>query len=264
MTAGWRRVRGRLRRALGGGARSPERLPESRDSELTACVPIEGRLTGPLRSYWFERHSQHNRDSYAGVLLRKFPEDLRVYEHLLWADRPNVVIEIGTLRGASALWFRDRLRMLVAYGLIADFRVITIDLDAESARPHLDKADPNWEQSVSLVSGDVCDEGLAARIAESLPREARCFVVEDSAHLYDTTMAALTGFSRFVPPGGFFIVEDGYVDVEAMRRRGQPHGVLPAVADWLASPGGAEFTTRRDLELYGVTCFPKGVLQRVA
>jgi len=85
----------------------------------------------------------HTQDSYAGVPFSKFPEDLRVYEHLLWADMPNVVIEVGTHLGASALWFRDRLRTLVDYGLISQPRVVTIDVAAEQARPYLDRADPN-------------------------------------------------------------------------------------------------------------------------
>ncbi|MGH2863948.1 MAG: CmcI family methyltransferase [Solirubrobacteraceae bacterium] len=262
MTVRWKGVRGKLTRLAERETRPRRGAQGAEGAHPVACVPIEDRLKGQLRKYWFERHHQHSNDSYAGLLLRKFPEDLRIYEHLLWEDRPTVVIEIGTLRGASALWFRDRLRTLVAYGLIQDFRVITIDLEAELARPHLDRADPSWEESISLVSADICDESLPARIAEDVAPGARCLVIEDSAHVYDTTFAALKGFSRFVHPGGYLIVEDGYVDVESMRVKGHPRGVLPAVSDWLASPAGMDFSMRRDLELYGVTCFPKGVLQR--
>lgn len=231
---------------------------------LLSSAPIEARMEDSLRSYWLDRAAQHTHDSYGGIPLAKFPEDLRVYEHLLWAARPNVVIEIGTHCGASALWFRDRLRTLAAYDLISEFHVVTIDIEVDNARRHLGRADPNWEESISLVAGDVCDESLPARIAELLPR-ARCFVVEDSAHVYSTTMAALTGFSRFVSPGGFFVVEDGCVDIDTMRlEESWPRGVLPAVADWLASPTGEGFASRRDFELYGMTCHPGGVLQRSA
>ena len=229
---------------------------------LLPGTPVEARMEDSLRSYWLGRAAQHTQDSYGGIPLAKFPEDLRVYEHLLWADQPNVVIEIGTHCGASALWFRDRLRTLADYGLISDFWVITIDVEADRARPYLDRADPSWEQGISLVSGDVCDQSLPARIAELLPRASRCFVVEDSAHIYTTTMAALAGFSRFVSPGGFIVVEDGCVDIDAMRLdENWPRGVQAAVADWLAGPGSA-FVARRDLELYGMTCHPGGLLQR--
>jgi cephalosporin hydroxylase len=237
-------------RAAGGGPRTP---------------PIEERLQMPLKAYWYERGGPRIEDSYAGVMIRKLPEDLRVYEHLMWDDRCNVVIEIGTLRGASALWFRDRLAAMSSYGRIGDYRVISIDLNAEEARPYLDAADPGWAEHITLLSADICDPELPARVRELLPDGARCMVIEDSAHVYDTTMAALKGFSPFVPDGGFFVVEDSYVDIEPMRRsEKQPRGVLPAVEEWLASAQGAEFTTRRDLELYGICCFPRGVLQRRA
>jgi cephalosporin hydroxylase len=213
-----------------------------------------------------ERLDQHDEDSYAGVPLSKFPEDLRVYEHLLWEGRANVVIEIGTLRGASALWFRDRLRTQAAYGRsTGEHKVISIDVEADRARPHLDRADPDWQSTITLISADIREPDLPGRVATLVPEGARCFVVEDCLHVYDTTMAALRGFARFVQPGGFFVVEDGYVDIDAMRKHANaPRGVLPAVSDWLASPDGGEFILRRDLELYGITCAPSGVLQRRA
>jgi cephalosporin hydroxylase len=89
-------------------------------------------------------------------------------------------------------------------------------------------------------------------------------VIEDSAHVYETTTAALRGFARFVPAGGFFVVEDGCVDVEEMRLTPDwPRGVHPALNDWLETPAGRRFTVRRDLELYGLSCHPGGFLQRV-
>ena len=88
-------------------------------------------------------------------------------------------------------------------------------------------------------------------------------MIEDSAHEYDTTYAALERFSRFVPAGGFFVVEDGCVDVDALRLdEAWPRGVLPALHDWLATGQGRAFRVRRDLELYGVSCHPEGFLQR--
>ena len=107
---------------------------------------VEERLEGSLQRYWLDRVAQHTHDSYAGIPLSKFPEDLRVYEHLLWADQPNTVIELGSQYGASALWFRDRLRTLAGYGLIADYRVIAVDVQTDAARTSLERADRHWEE----------------------------------------------------------------------------------------------------------------------
>jgi cephalosporin hydroxylase len=220
--------------------------------------------TGALREYWLARASQHTQDSYAGVPLSKFPEDLRTYEHLLWQDTADTVVEIGTQAGGSALWFRDRLLANQRYGRIArDPRVISVDVSQESAREELDRADRDWARTISLVEGDVRDRATVEAVARLVAPGSRCFVIEDSAHEYDTTLAALNAFAQFVPPGGFLIVEDGCVDVEALRLDPEwPRGVLPALHEWLKSPPGREFRSRRDLELYGVSCHPEGFLQR--
>lgn len=225
--------------------------------------PVEATLSAPVREYWLDRIRQHTEDSYLGVPLSKFPEDLRVYEHLLWDSRAQVVIEIGVQHGASALWFRDRMRTLQGYGRIPSFRVIGIDVALVAARANLDRLDPAWTETIELIEGDVLDPDLPARVSASVAPGTPCLVVEDSLHVYDTTSAALRGFAGFVQPGGYFVAEDGCVDIEELRPSDDwPRGVIPAVEDWLQTPEGQEFSVRRDLEMYGISCHPRGFLQR--
>jgi cephalosporin hydroxylase len=246
-----------LRQQLKGAAK-----PRGGVREFPSPAPLD--LQATVREYWLQRISRQKRDSYVGVRLAKLPEDLGVYEHLIWASKPNVVIEIGTLRGGSALWFRDRLHTLAGYRAIERPLVISIDLETDGAHEDLRAADPTYEETITLLQGDVADPDLPREVEALLPADARCLVVEDSAHVFATTMAALQGFARFVPPRGFFVVEDGYVDYEAMRLRpGWPRGVLPAVREWLETAEGRRFRVRRDLEIYGITSHPEGILQRV-
>ena len=197
--------------------------------------------------------------------LSKFPEDLRVYEHLLWASRADVVVELGAQFGGSALWFRDRLSALEHYGRISGGRVISVDIDTRAAREAISAADPTHGESIKLIEGDVQDPDVAEHVRSLVPEGSRCFVIEDSAHTYETTWAALVGFSPLVPLDGYFVVEDGCVDVEEMRLSKEwPRGVLPALQAWLSTPPGAAFTVRRDLERYGLSCHPHGFLQRTA
>jgi cephalosporin hydroxylase len=212
-------------------------------------------------SYLADRIRQVMFESYAGVPIGKFPEDLRMYEHLLWASRADVVVEIGTHQGGSALWFRDRLATMARYGRIAAGQVISIDLDIEPARQRLRSV---RDSDITLIAGDVLDPELSDRVRGLIPPGSRCFVVEDSAHTYETTWAALQGFASLVPLGGYVVVEDGCVDIEELRLvESWPRGVLPALRRWLASSAGSAFAQRRDLERYGVTCHPQGFLQRI-
>jgi cephalosporin hydroxylase len=259
--------------------------------------PLKGRLPPTIKlapgetvtEYTRDRLRQHTYDSYVGVPLSKLPEDLRVYEHLLWFSEATVVIELGVQFGSSALWFRDRLRTFAYYrreppprprpaglrerlrhGLArrpaaparAQVLVIGIDIDISQARGNLEQADPAYDDDIRLIEASVTDPALPDQVAKLIPPEARCLVVEDSAHSYETTMASLRGFSRFVPVNGFFVVEDGAVDIEELRIDPRiPRGVLPAITDWLEHEGTG-FTVRADMELYGVTSNPGGFLER--
>ena len=225
---------------------------------------VRVNLDDSVQDLWVQRLVQHNADSYCGITLAKFPEDLRVYEHLLWETRPQVMVEVGTDHGASALWFRDRLRTLASYGRISDYRVISIDVDHGRAAENLYAADPTYDNDIVLVTADICDTGLRTRVDALVPAEWRAMVVEDSAHVFETTMAALQGLSHLVPVGGYFVVEDGVVDIEPLRAvEGWPRGVRAAVDRWLETPAGSCFEVRRDLECYGLTCHPGGYLRRV-
>lgn len=243
--------------------RISEELQQTSPPASQLPPPVSVELDETVQAYWLRRAAQHTQDWYAGLRISKFPEDLRVYEHLIWTTRSEVVIELGCQFGGSTLWFRDRLRTAARYGRIPSGLVIAVDLDTEAARTGLGGADPGFEEDVALVQGDVCDPDLPERVGPLVPEGARCLVIEDSAHTYETTIAALRGFAQFVPEGGFFVVEDGCVDIDEMRVASEwPRGVLPAVTDWLQSEQGRCFEPRRDLELYGLSCHPRGFLQR--
>ncbi len=246
--------------------------PRATSHAPRAALPLGERVppavaaapAGELLAYWRARLLQHTDDWYAGLRMLKFPEDLRIYEHVLWISAPQVVVELGTRHGGSALWFRDRLRLLESYGRITAPRVISIDIHIADAEAAIESADPAWRDTITLLEGDVCDPALAERVAALISPGAPTFVIEDSAHTYETTMGALANFAPLVTPGGFMVVEDGCVDVEPLRVQDDwPRGVLPALHEWLETDAAADFVARRDLELYGVTCHPEGFLQRV-
>src|SRR5262245_50649460 len=50
--------------------------------------------------------------SYRGCPPRKCPFDLAIYMDVIWELRPRTIVEFGSNRGGSALWFAD---MLTAY-----------------------------------------------------------------------------------------------------------------------------------------------------
>src|SRR5262249_1233568 len=137
--------------------------------------------------------------------------------------------ELGVGSGGSTLWFRDRLFTATArsrrFGARQRTMVVAIDV----------APNPGLPKDVTYVQGDVRDSALPDRVAERLPTGDRPFIVEDTAHNDETTMAALQGFSVLVPDGGYFVIEDGVVDIDDLRISDDwPRGVEEAIEEWLA------------------------------
>jgi cephalosporin hydroxylase len=195
---------------------------------------------------WRERIAVHEHDSYRGVPIHKFPEDLWIYEKLIWERRPHVLVEVGIERGGSTLWFSERVT-----------RVIGVDVDCSGARARLERV-----RNVELVEGNIRDRAVVDEVVRQVA-DAEVMVVEDAAHDYKTTKAALEGLAPLIRPGGFYVVEDTCVDVDELRvDQGWPRGCGRALTDWLESSLGRRFRRRNDLQVYGLTCHPGGIIQR--
>ncbi len=228
---------------------------------------VEERLDDRIGDLYLERVWTHMADEYVGIRMRKFPEDLHTLERIVWDQRVDTVVELGTGHGGSALWFRDRLRTFRAYRGGPPPLVVSADRAIDEASWRLEAVDPGYAADIHLVAGDIRHADLADAVRSMLSPARRILVVEDSAHMYDTTLAALRNFADLVPVDGFFVVEDGHRDYPGMLPDDMPskvNGVLVAVDEWLASDDGRRFAMRRDQERYVVTSNPRGWLQRVS
>lgn len=194
----------------------------------------------PVKTYYARRLAQHTADWYCGIRLQKFPEDLRTYEHLIWDSAATVVIELGCHRGGSTLWLRDRLVALERYRPGSPVPlVVGIGLDTAPAREGVGLRDPDYARTIQFLDGSILDPELPERVQGLLPANSPCLVIEDTAHEYETTMAALTGYARFVRPGGYFVVEDGVVDDPELTDSSMgAGGVLRAVGNGSRRPPG--------------------------
>ena len=185
--------------------------------------------------------------TYRGRPLLKNPFDLAIYPLLLERLRPRTLIEIGSHRGGSALWFADQRE---------DLRVWSIDVE-----PPLDAVHPR----VTFLRGDAMDLGAALKPAFLDRLERPLLVVEDSSHQAGAVASVLDFFDAWLRPGEYIVVEDGIL--EAMR---VPElyggGPLHAIRAFLARSGGRYEIDRSLCDYFGrnVTWNVDGYLQRKA
>ena len=188
--------------------------------------------------------------TYKGIPCLKCPFDMAIYTRLLWDVKPQSLIEIGTSSGGSALWLAD---MMTVSGL--DTKIISIDIEAITKI-----SDPRIE----FIKGDVhdLDAVLTPDIIAAMPRPL--LVIEDSAHTYQSTYAALKFFSEILRAGEVMVVEDGIVDAMGISQA-YDGGPNRAIAEFMeTSPESFSLMTEL-CDYYGrnATYNPNGYLKKL-
>lgn len=202
------------------------------------------RIWATSQETWFQ-------NTFMGVQTLQNPFDVWVTLEILWAVKPDVVLETGTFQGGSALLWAMFLEQVDP-----DARVVTIDIKsvAQAARRHklaIEKVD-------FLVGSSTAPE-----IVEDVKRRTegkRVLAILDSLHHGDHVYDELVAYADLIPVGSYIIVQDGAVC-------GHPVDVPPcpgpyeAVERFLAVDD--RFVAVRQHERHMVTANPMGFLKRV-
>ncbi len=190
--------------------------------------------------------------SWMGVMALKNPLDMWIYQEVLHEVRPDVVVEIGSATGGSALFLADMLE------IIGNGIVVTIDPDRSSFVAAHDR--------IVTVTGDSSAEPIVKRV-EELCRGKKVLLIHDGDHNKAQVLKDLRAYSPLVSVGSYAIVEDGIIDElhpdsgEGMFGDFQDGGPLPAIREFLAE--NSDFEVDRSRERYIITYNPEGFLKRI-
>jgi cephalosporin hydroxylase len=186
--------------------------------------------------------------SWLGFPMFKCPLDMWIYQELITALRPELIIETGTYKGGSALYLAT-LCDLLDHG-----RVITIDIDAHAA------AERPQHPRIEYLIGSSVDPAIVAYTRAAVRETPNALVILDSDHRTEHVAEELRVYSPLVPPGGYLIVEDTNVGGHPAYPEFGP-GPWEAVQAFLAEH--PEFAIDRSCERFLLTMNPSGYLRRV-
>jgi len=183
--------------------------------------------------------------SWLGVPLAKCPLDLWVYQELLRAIRPQLVIETGTAFGGSALFLANM------FDLIGGGEVISIDL---RSTPHLPK-----HPRITYFSGSSTSPEIVQQIRERAAGKSAIMVILDSDHRRDHVLAELRIYGPLVTPGSYMIVEDTNVNGRPVLPGFGP-GPAEAIDEFLRD--NSDFAIDGSCEKFLMTFSPGGFLKK--
>jgi cephalosporin hydroxylase len=152
--------------------------------------------------------------SWMGVPIIQLPADIITTQEVIWATRPDVIIETGVARGGSVLFMASMLE------LIGKGKVIGVDIDIRAHNRDSVERHP-MAKRVILVEGPSTDPAILAKVRAEIPMGAAVMVVLDSDHSRDHVLGELRSYGPVVTQGCYLIVADtilGHLDSDQTPR----------------------------------------------
>jgi cephalosporin hydroxylase len=152
------------------------------------------------------RHRYTYNFRWLGRPVIQYPQDLVALQELIWAYRPEAIIETGVAHGGSLVFSASMLQLLGGDG-------IAIGVDIE-IRPHNRDAIERHPMAhrIRLIEGSSVLEETVTKVRAALGARRRVMVVLDSNHTHEHVLAELRLYSPLVTSGGYLIVLDTIVE----------------------------------------------------
>lgn len=200
-------------------------------------------------SYVLGKNAPHYKIPYRGLYITKLPCDMFIYPDIIYRAKPEVVVEIGTQRGGSAIFYSD---------LLAHFggKIVTVDINS----PEKEILLRFKERNITFIKGDINNSETIHNILKYCSR--KCLVIDDGSHNENDIYNAFRSLNHLIPVGGFYIIEDGMTNAILNAVLPDKRDLQPNRAISLILQNYPSFELFRDYDKYIFSSISMGVIQK--
>lgn len=188
-------------------------------------------------------------NKWFGITIQQYPNDLMIYQELIYQLKPDLIVEAGTFHGGNAIYMATLLDVVNPKG-----KIITIDIDPQEWQATVAKLDlPGKDrllQRIAFIEGSSTSPAVFEKVSKLATKDATVMVLLDSLHTKDHVLAEMKLYAPLVTRNSYLIVND--------TQWGEP---LEAIREFGAEAHG--FEVDRKIDHYMVSCAHEGFLKRV-
>jgi cephalosporin hydroxylase len=140
--------------------------------------------------------------SWLGRPFIQLPEDVLRIQEVIWAVKPDVIIETGVAHGGSLVFYAGLCRA------IGKGRVVGVDIEIRPANRQAIEAHP-MSSSITLIEGSSTAPEVVASVAKQVNPGETVLVILDSCHSRAHVLAELEAYHHLVTPGSYLVATDG-------------------------------------------------------
>jgi cephalosporin hydroxylase len=244
------------------------RMSGYQDSEL-------GRAAGQFMAASIDPKYSYN-FSWLGRPIIQYPQDMVAMQELIWAVRPDLIIETGIAHGGSLIFSASMLAQLdlcdaIESGEKLDPRlskrqVLGIDIDIRAHNRAAIEAHP-MASRIRMIQGSSIADDVVAQVRQIAQQYQRVMVCLDSNHTHDHVLGELNAYASLTSVGSYCVVFDSIVeDLPAALSADRPWcpGNNPKTALWKYLETHPEFEIDKSVQdKLLITVAPDGYLKRV-
>ena len=209
-----------------------------------------------------EKHGYTYAWEWLGVPVIRLPDDICVLQELVWAYRPESIVETGVARGGSLVLNTSMQRLAGLPPKVLGLDILILDHTRDALRGH------PLAEGIEMHEGDSTDDVAKNRVAEFIGSDKRTLLVLDSNHTHDHVLAELRVLAPLLPIGSYILVADTLIEEfppghYADRPWDRGNNPLTALRQFLAENSGFEVDgrwARRGL----LSEFRDGIVRRVS
>jgi cephalosporin hydroxylase len=240
----------------------------SRDLDLQALSRIWIREISP--------HKWAYNFSWLGRPAIQFPNDAWAMQELIWAVRPDMIIETGIAHGGSLIFSASMLALLdmtdaISAGTVLDpkaskRKVLGVDIDIRAHNRTAIEAHP-MASRIQMIQGSSISPEIIEQVKQVAASHKCILVCLDSNHAHEHVLAELEAYAPLTTVGSYCVTFDTLVeDMPAAMFPDRPWGPgnnpKTAVWEYLKTHPEFEIDKQIDHKLL-ISVAPDGYLKRV-
>lgn len=249
-------------------------------AEVEANIESLGR-DGDLQALsrvWVREISRHKyayNFRWLGRPAIQFPNDAWAMQEIIWAVRPDLIIETGIAHGGSLVFSASMLALLelcdaAERGETVDPRkaarkVLGIDIDIRAHNRAAIEAHP-MASRIEMIQGSSISAEVIGQVKAIAANHSKVLICLDSNHTHEHVLAELEAYAPLTSPGSYCVVfdtlvEDMPADMFPDRPWGPGNNPKTAVHEYLKSH--PEFTIDKAIDhKLLISVAPDGYLRR--
>ena len=207
----------------------------------------------------FENENKFALPSWLGIQTQQDPSDAFLIQTLLWEIKPDLIIDLGTNAGGSAIFFASIMNYYNPNGKVVsiDTKNYTINWKSYCKQCTTPDVLPLWKQYVTFYLGSTLDPKILDNVEKHVNKAKSVFISHDSSHTGSHIYADLKAYSKFVTNGSYILVQDTKLD-----RFRQTYSINYYIDKFISE--NDKFIIDRDVEkMFYLTHHARGYLKRI-